>query len=284
MQVKITDTIEPKRTTICLLPTAPCRSLVPTESTNVTADRRSMKAMSACLDSIPIVSTSWIGHCLQQKNITVPNESMFVRTLPTKTLIGSISEFGVAYQAARIGHAQRNSSVPFLPLRRVKVAFMVGFDNTSNDTKSFCSLLSRAGVKEVVLNPSVASSRLKEFVAQGETKIEKSTNSKAIEYYVIVCNDDAKSVNSKSFISEAFLREIHNFSSSSSTTPPNPARRLMVVNVQWLFDSVTCGAVLPADTKSTTNENDNVVFDAQRAANCYRPKNERASELWEITK
>ena len=273
--MKITETIEPKRTTICLLPT-----LTRTESDNLTADRRSMKAMSACLNGIPIVSSAWIGHCLQRKKVIVPEENMFVRTLPTKSMIGSISEFGVAYQAAHIGHVQGHS----LPLGHVKVAYMVGFNNTSNDTTNFCSLLRLAGVNEIVFNPSVASSRMKEFLAQGGTSINISTNSKAIEYYVLICNDDAQAVKYKSFLSDAFLREIHNFSSPPASNPTVLNRRVMVVNLQWLFDSISCSVLLQPDTKSTVKGIASAGLDAQGADYCYRPKNERAIELWQLTK
>ena len=273
--MKITETIQPKRTTICLLPTSGSSlSSTATECNNVTADRRSMKAMLACIDGIPIVSTSWIGQCLQRKNVVVPEKHMFVRTLPTKTSIGSISEFGVAYQAARTGHAQRRPSL--LPLRRVKIAYMVGFDQTSQDATNFCSLLRRAGVNDVVLNPSMASSRLKEFVAQAETSIDVSTKSEFLEYYAIICNDGAKSSNPKAFFSDVFVREIQDFA-SPATKPSLFNRRLIVVNLQWLFDSVTCGVLLPADTKSTTNGNMNALY-------CYKPNNQRASELWQLTK
>ena len=278
-QVKITDTIEPKRTTICLLPTGTPPSSTTTACDNVTADRRSMKAMWACVDGIPIVSTSWIGHCLQRKSVTVPEENMFVRTLPTKTLIGSISEFGVAYQAALIGYASASS----LPLRQVNVACMVGFDSTSNDINNFSSLLRRAGVNEVVLNPSVALTRLKEFVAQEETSVNIATNSKSIEYFVVVCNDEANSAKTKSFLTDAFLRAIHNFTSPPTSKSVVSSRRLIVVNLQWLFDSVTCGVLLHADTKSTMNGN-TAELDTHGDAYCYRPKDERASGLWQITK
>jgi hypothetical protein len=278
--VKITETIEPKRTTICLLPCGTALSSTALECDNVTADRRSMKAMLACLEGIPIVSTSWIGHCLQRKGVVVPEKNMFVRTLPTKTFIGSLSEFGVAYQAARIGHVQRHSW--FLPLRRVKTAYMVGFEQTSHDTTNFCSLLSRAGVNDVVLNASMALSRLKEFVAQSAASIDQSTKSEFIEYYVIICNDGAKSSSPKAFFSDAFVREIHALA-SPATKPSHVNRRLMVVNLQWLFDSVTCGRLLPADTKSTTNGNMNAEQEA-KAIDCYKPNHERASELWQITK
>lgn len=274
----MTETIEPKRTTLCLLPSGTSLSSNATECDNIPANRRSMKAMLACIDGIPIVSTSWIGHCLHQKAVVVPEANMFIRTLPTKTFIGPVSEFGVAYQAARIGHAQQNSS--FLPLRRVTVAYMIGFEQASRDTPDFCSLLRRAGVNDVVLNPSMALSRLKEFVAQAETSIELSTKSDCMEYYAIVCNNDTKPSNPKAFFSDAFVREIHAFETPASK-PSHVNRRLLVVNLQWLFDSVTCGVILPADTKSTTNGNMNA---EQEALYCYKPNNELASALWQITK
>jgi hypothetical protein len=282
--VKITETIEQKRTTMCLLSTTDSLSSAPTESDNLTADRRSMKAMSACLNGIPIVSTSWIGHCLQQKNMTIPQESMFVRTLPTKTLIGSISDFGVAYQAARIGHAQRHLSTSPRPLGRVKVAYMVGFNNSSNDTNNFCSLLRLAGVNEVVLNPSVASSRLKEFATHNGMSIDLSRNSRANEYYVVVCSDEAQSGKSKNFLTDAFTRAIQKISSIPASAPSKSNKQLLVVNLQWLLDSVTCGVLLQADTKSAINGNTSSELDAPKAVYCYRPKNEQASKLWQITK
>ena len=239
------------------------------------ADRRSIKAMYACLDGIPIVSTSWIGHCLQRKRVTVPLKNMFVRTLPTKTLIGSISEFGVAHQAARVGQAQHHSLTSYQPLCPVKIAYVVGFDSTSDDTSNFGSLLRRAGVNEVVVSPSVALSRLKAFAAA-------KCNSE-IEYYVIVCNDGKERKNTTmSPISDALFREINNFE-KQGPTPSNVKSRLMVVNVQWLFDSVTCGVLLQPDETSKTNENTSAELDIQEPVHCYRPNDERASELWQAT-
>ena len=206
---------------------------------------------------------------------------MFVRTLPTKTCIGSMSDFGVAYQAARVAHAPQHTSVR--PLRQVKVAYMVGFDHTSDDTSNFCSLLRQAGVNDVVLNPSMASSRWKEFVVPGEMSSDLSRKTEFLEYYVVLCNDGAALSNMKRFLPDAFVRELHAFASPAAK-PAKTNQRVMVVNLQWLFDSVTCGVILPANTKSTTNRSTNTASDEQGTLCCYKPNNERASKLWQITK
>jgi hypothetical protein len=275
---------------MCILPCNTDHSTATkSECDNVVADRRSMKAMYASLYGIPIVSSAWINQCLQQKQISVPEVTLFVRTLPTKTNIGPISDFGVAYQAARIGHAQQQqqrSPMSYLPLRQVKIVYMVGFETKSNDATNFTALLRRAGVGEVTVNPSIALSRLKDFLTDGKGVIENQAKSSTAERYVVLCNDDASKATpnqKKMSLSDSFVRVVHDYITISPKST-NSNRRVMVVNLQWLFDCITCGDLLHADTAAAMTDIKCAGLKDHDCVHCYQPVDERARELWQRTK
>lgn len=194
-----------------------------------------MKAMQACLNGIPIVSPSWIDLCLLKEKIVLPDANMYVRTLPTKTTIANSasSEFGVAFLAAAADFSKDYSST-YAPMRNLNV-YLVGF-SCSNET-SFGSLLRQAGANEVIVNKQTALSKVKDL-----------RNADDAAKLVIMCNDTNVS------ITDALEREVRNHHT-----------KVIVVNSQWLVDSISCGVALnPAEP--------------------YRPQSAKAKELWELTK
>lgn len=195
-----------------------------------------MKAMQALLAGIPLVSPSWILRCLEQKKVVVPESSMYIRTLPTKIANSDSYKFGVAFLAAAVDYSSDFSSI-YAPLRNVNV-YLNGF--SCQNESSFGALLRQAGADEVIVSKHTALSKLK---ALSNNCKPKSSSTKM----VILCND------SNVKISESLELQVRKQRS-----------KVIVVNAQWMFDSVSCGVALDP-------------------AAPYTPKDPKAKELWELT-
>jgi hypothetical protein len=231
VRIIVSDSIQPHKTTVCILPSGVSHGL------NLTAERRSMKAMQALLVGIPLVSPSWIHLCLETKKLVLPEASMYIRTLPTKIANSASFDFGVAFLAAALDFSRDYSSC-HAPLRNVSV-YLNGF-SCQNET-NFGALLRLAGANEVIVNKQTALSKVK---ALGNHKEHSSSGVQM----VMMCND------SNVGISDALEREVRQHRA-----------HVIVVNSQWLFDSVSCGRALSATVP-------------------YTPKDPKAKELYEITK
>jgi hypothetical protein len=279
------ENIQPNKTTLCIIPSS---TLSPEENTNIIAERRSMKAMHASLCGIPIVTPLWIHDCLQQNKCIVPESNMYIRTLPTKTNIVS-SNFGVAYLAATIHStyrpqkSNRLNKQCYVPLQNAAIAYLVGF--SSNDETNFSSLLRRSGVSEVVVNQQTALSKLKTFCSNAVAHSRNTCNTKTQlpphqqqqqqqNRFVVICYDTK---NNNLSWSEAFVRTVREF--YAVVPPPTQQQRIMFVNVQWLFDSVSCGTLLECNATAS------IVNTANQSQQCYfyQPLDSKAKELWEIT-
>jgi hypothetical protein len=201
-----------------------------------------MKAMQASLHGIPIVAPTWITACLEKKAVAVPDSNLYVRTLPSKT--GAPSNFGVAYLAAAMGHikAHRNNStnsIAYNPFQNV-IVYLCGFSN--KNVTAFAQLLREAGARQVIFQKQVALAKLKGLSNDHvEDEPDKSCR------FVILCNDANVS------FSGPMEREIKIRSD-----------RVLVVNVNWLFDSVSCGCALGSGP--------------------YKPHGGKAQDLWALSK
>jgi hypothetical protein len=232
VKLSIADEVKPNKTVICILP-ANCHAT----DGNVVAERRSMKAMQASLEGIPMISLSWIEACAKDDNqFVVPTPSMYVRSLPTKCS-SSNAEFGVAKMAASFEHHSEMglaAELRYAPLGNVYL-YLCGF--SCKNESDFATLARQAGVKEVITKPTSALSKLKAMKTAGKTR------------FVVMCNDSNVS------ISDAFVNERR----SSHTK-----KDVMVVNSQWLCDSVSCAESLPPTS--------------------FKPQGCKiATELWNIT-
>jgi hypothetical protein len=181
--------------------------------------------MQATRAGVPLISPAWITSFGDSNQFVLPDSSMFVRTLPTKTSRGDeIMDFGVSAIAAAIRSSRAQApTFQFKVLTDISVYLCGRFETTIS------KLLREAGAEVLTASKAVA-----KLSADGDQKV------------VLLCSDnDCKipgSVESKV--------EIHK-------------SQVQVVNVDWLFDSISCGSVL--------------------AASAYAPKVKQAKELWAIT-
>lgn len=124
---------------------------------NVVAKRRSMKAMQACLEGIPMVSIEWIEACRRADAVVIPEPSMYVRSLPTKSNSSSNADFGAAKLAAA-RHFADGDSERYIPFRN-KLIYLCGF--SCKNESIFSALAREAGAKEVITKPLTALAKLK---------------------------------------------------------------------------------------------------------------------------
>lgn len=204
--ITVSNSIHTKKTTLCIVPAG-----IPS-GCNLTAERRSMKAMQASLSGIPIVSPSWISVCLQHNKIVIPDANMYVRTLPTKTTIPGpdSADFGVAFLAVAREYSSNFNSM-YAPLKHCSV-YLFGFSSTKGT--NFSLLLREAGA-HIVASKQGALAKLRSLQDDNNNQI-----------LVIICEE-------KVTFLEAFEREIRNH-----------LGKVIVVNSDWLVDSISCGVAL----------------------------------------
>lgn len=223
VKLKLTEHLHPKKTTLCVTP-AEART---SDDPDLVARYRSVKAMRAALRGIPIVSTSWIAQCVEVGYFQTPDPSSLVRSLPTSvTNIDGApqSNFGVAHLAACL---KRLPSFQFLNGRMV---FICG--SLNRETSADVSLLLRETGATLIAHASAVIARIR---AADET-------SKVI---LLGCNQAGS-------ISNALESEIRSHPS-----------HVLLVNLQWLFDSISCGYALDGQA--------------------YKPQGKQALELCELT-
>jgi hypothetical protein len=192
------------KTTLCIVAVDPQS----TNGGNLAAGKRTLIAMQAAMAGIPLVSSAWITSCGESNQVVLPDSSMFVRTLPTKTIReDQIMDFGVSAIAAAIRLSRLQVATPhFKVLDDVSVYLCGRFDTT------ITKLLREAGAV-VLPEPKTV---LKLF-ADGDQKV------------VLLCSDnDCK-------IPARVERQVIIHKS-----------QVQVVNANWLFDSISCGSVLEA--------------------------------------
>ena len=210
VRITVSESIQPKKTTLCILPAGIPNGL------NLTAERRSMKAMQASVLGIPIVSPLWISFCLERKKVVVPQADMYVRSLPTsKTVIAQpfSADFGVAFLAAARDYSSNYNSA-YSPFRNCAV-YLCGFG--SKQGMNFSELLRESG-GEVITNKQSALAKIKALHGANDESSKKKI--------VIMCDSNVS-------ITEALDREVRDHRD-----------RVAVVNSSWLVDSVSCGVAL----------------------------------------
>jgi hypothetical protein len=216
--VKLTESFNSEKTTLCVISVDPRAN-----GSNLIAGMRTLKAMQAAMAGVPLVSPAWITSFRDSNRFVLPERSMFVRTLPSKTTReDQIMDFGVAAIAAAIRSSRvQEATNQFKILTDVSVYLCGRFETT------ITKLLREAGAEVLTASKTVA-----KLSADGDPKL------------ILLCSDnDCKipdSVESKVKIHKS---------------------QVQVVNVDWLFDSISCGSVL--------------------AASAYEPN--QAKELWAIT-
>jgi hypothetical protein len=172
------------------------------------AAKRTLIVMQAALAGVPLVSPAWVTSCGKSNQFVLPDSSMYVRTLPTKTTRKSlIMDFGVSAIAATIRSSRLQvATFQFKVLNNVSVYLCGRFETT------ITTLLGEAGAKVLTASKTVA-----KLSAGGDPKV------------VLLCSDnDCK-------IPERVESQVKIHKS-----------QVHVVNTDWLFDSISCGSVLTA--------------------------------------
>jgi len=161
--------------------------------------------MLSALAGIPMVSSVWIQLCLDSQSIVEPDSSLYIRSLPHSGPRGEDRGcgFGVAQLAADI-----RQNLLFVPLQDVFV-YLCG-SLPQNKKGDMLQLLSRAGC--TLLSHSSA------LIAQ----LKKSSHPQKV--VLLECGPHAKLTPAV----EALVRE-------------NATKNVMVVDNQWLFDSIGAG-------------------------------------------
>ena len=211
--MSLSEEFKQQKTILCVLPaTAQAGG-------NLVANWRSLKAMQACMDGIPMVCSSWLDACRKNANqFVLPEPCMFVRSLPTKTNVASNAEFGAAKMACTWAQSCEKGNkigTRYAPFRNMYI-YLCGF--SCKNESDFSALARQGGAKEVITKPLAAIAKLKAMKNELDMK------------YVILCNDTNVA------FSDAFEKEIRNYKSTDT---------ILIVNSFWLFDSISCAEALP---------------------------------------
>lgn len=215
VKVTLTDSFHPHKTTLCLV------SVEKRDGANLISRSRTLKTMRAALAGIPIVDSSWIKACKEQKKVTAPKSELFVRSLPTKTAdlnqVGA--RFGVAALAARVRQMKLEGiSMPNAahPLKGVLV-FLCG--SFKLPKKADIQVLLRESGCTIIPSSATAIARLSTFTNEISTAI------------VLLCDDETS--NDHCGISIGMAK---------ATAEAIEKRKgcVIVVNTQWLFDCISC--------------------------------------------
>mmetsp|Transcript_29255 Transcript_29255/g.44248 ORF Transcript_29255/g.44248 Transcript_29255/m.44248 type:complete len:196 (+) Transcript_29255:2434-3021(+) len=171
------------------------------------AKNRTLKAMRASLAGVPLVDSSWIEYCLEKKALVEPTTDMYIRSLPARTPNLDV-KFGVALLAAK---CKENSELPMLGKN-------VHFMERNKDAKKDVQLLLReAGATHLPSWEAII--RLLKKKEHVTLLLGKSTKLPA-----------------------AKQKEIEKVTSGA---PGDSNAIISILTTNWLFDSISCGEVLP---------------------------------------
>jgi hypothetical protein len=101
VQVKRVERIDAKKTTFCLIPAGDevNASDAVDNGADLTANKRTIKAMQATLAGVPLVSSSWLQLCQDREALVAPSSTMWIRSLPCSS---TYTAYGVARHAAHL--------------------------------------------------------------------------------------------------------------------------------------------------------------------------------------
>ena len=171
---------------------------------------------------IPLVSSTWMQACKDQNRIIMPADSMWVQSLPVRSAANDIisaAHYGVAKIAAAAKHGHANQS-----LRNTTVHLCGAF---ARPPKADVQLLLREAGAKLSLQTSSAVAALKNLGSNRNHRL------------VIICDDACAD------IPDEVQREVKASIDNSSS---NTKQQFLIVNPQWLFDSVAAGFALPGDS------------------------------------
>lgn len=238
MKVKTTETFHASQTTLVIMPIDPL-----SHHGNPTSRTRTLKAMRGMLAGVPIVHTAWISACLDKGKVVAPSSEMYIRTVPAKKTDPRIKDsLGAALCAARIQQAKVLPQYDLeLPLSNAHV-LLCGQYNSAEGSPRKGDVLVLLRESGATLLPSAAAA-IKKLKTIGENDSSK---------IVLLC--DECQTNEHCGISDGLAKEI-------MTALQRDHKRGLVVSSAWLFDSISCGGMVPSQL--------------------FEPRSPRAKGLWE---
>lgn len=208
VQIKVSEVFHPQKTTFCVLPAEPVRD----DSPFLVAQCRTVKAMVSALHGVPLVSSTWIEFCQKHKQVPMPLDSMWIRSLPIKASTGKgIADCGVAKMA-------------------VQTSILGSHQVLRNFTAHLCGAFARPPKADVQLLLREAGAKLS-FTNQ--STISFLHTMEAGSSLVLICDDDCATIN------PALNQQIE------ISLKEYKAKEVFIVNPQWLFDSISAGSALP---------------------------------------
>ena len=188
---------------------------------------RTAKAMSSALSGIPITDITWLEQC---KNSVIFPPSL-VRTLPSKT--AEVKEKGYdLYGLARLAANLHTHGKLALPLTGHGI-FLRDRDFNKDKRNVLLALAKKAGAN--LLRPADVTDKL--------VQLKRSAGGVASSAPIVFVCDDKPTGNLIATKAEKQIRSI-------VEEDPNA---VIVVNDQWVFDSISCGKPLAAEVFTLTN-------------------------------
>jgi hypothetical protein len=185
---------------------------------NVVGRARRLKTMQAALSGVPIVSPDWISQCINQKSVSAPSAEQIVRSMP-KSVGREAMQSEFDFGIAKLAAAIKSCS-SFRLLAGRPVHLLPPFPKTMES--DILALLRQAGAK-IETNQA--------FVARLIT----------LQSAILLCCSSSNNISGK--LGDAIAK--------------NPGNA-MVVNSQWLFDSISCARALDAELYPPENTSGNL--------------------------
>ncbi len=210
----------PQKSSVCVT--------APSEENDLVSKCRTVKAMRAALIGVPIVSPTWILHCIENNEIVAPHEQMYIHTLPTKadSLMDDsdlgCSAIGGIFKLATINE---NIDKPFLFGLSVCLCGD-GWKKSSAKAKDVQLLLKESGAT-LLKAPKDALKLLKQGLESGST-------------LVLLCDGAIDSV------STTFPQTLKQALEMAIKSKGADSNRILVVNSNWFFDCISCATILDA--------------------------------------
>ena len=198
------------------------------------ADMRTMKAMRAALNGIPIIDPSWCQSCIKEDKLLF-DRAHCISSLPTKVPIYSSNVANVSevlelprdFPTASYGVFAAAASTK--PLFGNQLFYLAGNEWKSNTTMT----------KDVKLIIVEGGGGILTSVQQVTKAIERDLDDERSSI-VILC--DGSQTDSTSGITKPLSKVISNAVKSSSK-----ASSVTVVNSKWIFDCISCARLLEHD-------------------------------------
>jgi hypothetical protein len=245
--LNFTQTLD-ESTTLCVVP-----SRGNTSSDKTIASVRTLKVMMSALRGIPLVTPDWVRSCYLQKTISLPQR--FLRTMPTKEpaietsgdALCGVSRLAVAFRSSSSSNNNKLETkneprvLPLslsLPFEKMIVCICGNYQGKT--TANLRDLL-EAGGAEILSHPGEVETKLNEVSCT-----EDDSGNIAIICGVSrgSCKGSIPAKQVRRHVREGVLKSLR---AGDQQAGPLLPRKAIVVDSQWVIESVTCAKALPPD-------------------------------------